>query len=133
MGGFGNTWVGVGNEFFTKGMKSLKEGKYTSPEGEVIDMNKKLEEVEDQGLLGIDFAVNESGTIETRVPLWKPLGLFQLPEKFIRPHGFASNYIYQREVLGKNDFEATEAALQNLRFQNFTYNISALPHILLVG
>lgn len=131
MGGFGNTWVAVGNEFFVKGRKIWKSGKYVDPEtGEVIDFAKKLKEVEDVGGLAIDFAVGEGGEIQTRIPIWQPLGLFQLPERFIRPHGFAANYVYQRERLGKNDQEATEAALLNLRFQNFAYNLSAIPHIL---
>jgi hypothetical protein len=130
MGGFGNTWVGVGNRFFVKGRDVLMKGTYTAPDGSVVDMKAKLKGIEDESGLGMDFAVGESGEISTRMQWWKPLRLFQLPEQFIRPHSFASNYVYQREALGKNDSEATEAALQNLRFQNFAYNLSAIPHIL---
>ena len=130
MGGFGNTWVAVGNQFFVKGRDILNSGKYEAPDGEVINFEQKLKEVEDKGKLGIDFAVGESGDIQTRVPIWNPLGLFQLPERYIRPHSFAANYLYQREVVGLEDKEATEAALINLQFQNFAYNLSAIPHIM---
>ncbi|KKN73956.1 hypothetical protein LCGC14_0395210 [marine sediment metagenome] len=131
MGGFGNTWVGVGQQFFLKGKEVWKSGKYVDPNtGEVIDFDKKLEEVRSKGGLGIDLAVGEGGEIQTRIPLWQPLGLFQLPERFIRPHGFAANYVYQREVMGLDDQAATEAAKINLRLQNFAYNLAAIPHIL---
>ena len=130
MGGFGNTWVAVGNHFFVRARTVMRKGEYEAPDGEVIDFAAKLKELEETGSFGIDLAVGEGGTVSTRTSLWNPLGLFQLPEQFIRPHGFSANYLYQREALGKNDFEATEAALQNLYFQNFAYNVSAIPHIL---
>jgi len=128
MGGFGNTWVGVGTKYWNKGFQVWQAGTYTNPDGVEIDMKEKLKQVEKY--FGIDFAINADGSINTRIPLWKPLGLFQLPEKYIRPHGFLANYLYQVEVLGKSDAEATEAAKVALRIQNFSYNLSAISHIL---
>jgi len=125
--GFGNTWVGVGNRFFAAASKAIKNGTYTTSDGEVIDIKKKIADVDLQGGLGMDFSVGADGTINTRTSIWKPLGMFQLVERYVRPHSFMANYIYQRDHLGKNDFEATQAAKLNLRFQNFTYNLSALP------
>lgn len=130
LGGFGNTWVAVGTKFWIKGTKVWQSGKYTAPNGEEIDFAKKIKEIEEQGLLGLDFAVTAEGEIKTRVSPWHPLGLFQYPETKIRPQGFAANYVYLREMEGLDDFEATEGALQALRFQNFAYNLSSLPLIL---
>ena len=130
MGGYGNTWTFVGTQFFAKGWDAISSGVYKAPDGRVVNFKEKLAGLGEKGRFGIDFSVAESGQINVREPIYKPLGLFQLPEKPLRLHGFAANYIYQIEHLGKNDFEATEAALRNLKFQQFTYNISALPKIL---
>jgi len=128
-GGFGNTLAYTGNRIFAKAFAVNKAGVYKNPDGQMIDMKKKLQEIEEKGLLAIDLAVNEAGELDTRVKWYKPLGLFQLPEKFIRPHSFTANYIYQVEELGLNDQQATEAAILNLRFQQTAYNMAAIPEI----
>jgi hypothetical protein len=128
--GFGQTWSVVGNTYYAKASEAVRTGKYTNSFGRIVDISKVLNRIEEKGLLGIDFAVNSDGSISTRTPLWKPLGTFALAEKFIRPHAFAANYIYQLEVLGKTDFEAETAALENMYFQQGIYNIAALPHML---
>jgi len=127
MGGFGNTWAALGTEFFLKGRKVLKEGQYTDSAGKIINMDRKIRE--NSFLLGIDFAIDTDGSIRSRTKIWQPLGIFQLPEKFIRRHSFAANYVYHREVLGMDDFEATENAILNVRFQQNAYNLVSLPKL----
>ena len=130
MGGFGHTWVAVGNQMWKRAFEVSKLETYTLPDGTKINPKEKLKEIESQGALGIDISVGEAGEINLRSPLWHPMGLFQLPERHIRPHSFMANYLYHVEIEGMNNFEATEAAKKSLRFQQFTYNISAIPYIL---
>ena len=129
-GGFGMTYTKVGAEFFYKGKKILKEGKYTGPDGVERDMAQVIKEIEDVSGLGIDFAVEASGEVSLRTKLWKPLGLFQWPEIPIRRHGFMANYVLQREKYGLGHDEAIWQAKENLRFQQATYNIAAIPEVL---
>lgn len=129
-GGFGMTYTKVGAEFFYKGRKILKEGKYTGPDGIEMDMAKVIKEIEDVSGLGIDFAVEASGEISLRTKIWKPLGMFQWPEKPIRRHGFMANYVLQREKYGLSHNDAVWQAKENMRFQQATYNIAAVPEVL---
>jgi len=130
MGEFGNTWVAVGNEYFMKAREALKTGKYVDKNGNEIDILKELKEVEDRGGLALDFAITAEGEIKSRVSIIHPLGMFQMPERYIRPHNFVANYLYQVDVMDKSGSEATEAAVYNLRMQEFAYDVASIPQML---
>jgi hypothetical protein len=135
-GGFGHTWVKVGSDISARAARGIrvKPGSddwiYTSPQGDEVNMDDLLLEGEKNGRLGIDFAVDASGKIDTRVPIWKPLGLFTAPEKRVRRHNYAANYIYHREIGGLGHPEAATAAARSLRFQEFAYNTAAISKLL---
>lgn len=138
--GFGMTYVKTGAEFWNKGWQVLRAGEYIDKDGNSVDLKKVTKNLEEEGQLGVDFAVGEDGTISVREPIWhpfggkfgipKPLALFQAPEGPIRKHGFAANYVMQRELFNKSHEEAVWLALQGVRFQQSTYNTAAIPEIL---
>jgi hypothetical protein len=53
-----------------------------------------------------------------------------MPELGIRKLSLAANYLYAQEKLSMNKDDASAYARKALRFQNFTYNLAALPDIL---
>jgi len=133
MTGFGMTYVKVGAKFWQKGMTHLAKGSYKAPDGEVIDLRKLIHDLDENSQLGMDFAVQEDGTIrkgQGKLSVLKPLGLFRAPEGPVRRHGFAANYIMQRELFNKTHQEAVWEALQGVRFQQNTYNTAAIPELL---
>ena len=130
LSGHAMTYVKTGLEFYLKGKDALKTGIYTDPEGNVIDLKKRLQEIEDKSQLGVGFAVEDDGTIKTGTPIWHPLWAFQKQEPPIREHAYVANYIMGREKYGLNDEKAHWLALQGVRFQQATYNTAAIPEIL---
>jgi len=128
--GFGMTYVSTGARFWQKAFRALHQGEYKAPNGDVVNIQEVIKELEKQGQLGVDFAVAEDGTLSTRAPIWHPLRAFQWVEGPIRRHGFVANYMVQREVFEKNHEDAVWLALQGVRFQQSTYNTAAIPEIL---
>lgn len=116
--GFGHTWTKVGMEYVHKANKFIKtdEGK------RFLDNNEHL--------LGMEFVADITGKLHTSLPWWHPLKLHGAPEPAIRRNGLAANYLYAKDKLGMEDKSAVQYAGRALRFQNFSYNISALPKLM---
>lgn len=117
--GYGHTYVAVGKDIMQQAADFL-----ITPEGKKFISEEKA-------YTGVDFSIADTGEITTRIPLYKPLGMFQYFEPKIREHSLAANYIYAKDKLGiTDDFQARRYARRALRFQNFTYNLPALPRLL---
>ena len=127
-GGHGNTLIATGLRIKQKAKAALRAGVYEAPDGQQINTNKLLQD--NMHLLGIDLTSGESGKLRAKTEWWKPLGLFTHAESSVRKHGFLANYIYMREKFGMQHNEAVTNALLNLTYQNFSYNLAALPAIL---
>lgn len=130
MTGMGMTYVKTGLNFYVKASNTLRNGVYTDSTGATINLENRLLQLENNGQLGVDFAVEADGTVATRVPIWHPLRLFQSQELPLRRHSYTANYIMQRERYGLTDQQAHWNALQGLRFQQATYNTAAIPEML---
>ena len=128
--GFTQTYVKVGNDIFLRAREAMLTGKYKDPEGNVIDLEKKLKDIEDNAKLGLDFAVDAAGNVKTRTNPLLPLGMFSLAEKPVRRFGIVANYILARERYGLNDVDATWQAIENMWFQQSIYNTAAIPKLL---
>lgn len=128
LAGHGNTLIATGLRIKRKAKKALRSGKYEAPDGTVINTANLLHR--NMNLLGVDLTIGETGRLTSDVALRKPLGLFASAESSIRKHGFMANYIYMREKFNMQHNEAVTSALFNLTFQNFSYNLAAMPAIL---
>ena len=120
-GGNAHTWVKTGSTYMRAASAFLR-----TEEGKAFMERNKW-------AMGIDLALDvRTDVVKARrvAPLWSPLGLFGYPEPQIRRLGLAANYLYARRKLGMDSDKAEAFARRALRFQNFTYNIAALPHIL---
>jgi len=117
-GGFGHTWTKLGSKYMQLGTDFLN-----TEEGKAFIK-------EEQAYTGIDFSIDAEGNFRTKIPWYKPLGIFQAAEPAIREHSLAANYMYAKTELGLEEDQAKEYARRALRFQNFTYNSSALPKIM---
>lgn len=85
--------------------------------------------------LGRGRIIEEMKYAYEKVSLWKPLGLFQAAEKLNVELGYAANYLMAREMKKADgslftEAESREFARRAIRFQQFVYNIAALPAIL---
>lgn len=85
---------------------------------------------EEMAYLGMDFAIDTGGSIHTKVKWYNPLFLFQAPETVNRQTSLVANYFMAKKDMGMNDVAAREFARQALRFQQFVYNVAALPRML---
>lgn len=131
-GGIGHTWTKVGTKYLTEAIRAIQ----TEDGKQLID--------EESPYLGIEFSL---GTGETdifmkkfyseeedevklrKLKWWTPLGLFQAPEPFVRKVCFMANYL-KAKADGKTDIAAREFARRSVRFQQFVYNMAALPRML---
>ncbi len=85
---------------------------------------------EEMAYLGMDFAIDTGGSIHTKLKWYNPLFLFQMPETVNRQTSLVANYFMAKKDMGMNDVSAREFARQALRFQQFVYNVAALPRML---
>lgn len=86
---------------------------------------KFLEQVEPY--LGTTL-VEKAGQLKSKVPWWKPLGLFQMPEPFNRSVSAAARYLMSREKMGEK--AAVEDAIRATWYEQFTYNLASLPRMM---
>ena len=72
--------------------------------------------------------VEKAGQLKSKVPWWKPLGLFQMPEPFNRSVSAAARYLMSREKMGEK--AAVEDAIRATWYEQFTYNLASLPRMM---
>ena len=129
--GMNNTHSQVGTEFMMKAKRYLTgEETYVGPDGVKVNILETLKRLERTGALHLNVAVDETGAIQSREPIWKPIGLFTRAEVPVRQYSYVANYLYEREVNGLNHKQAEWQALQNLRFAQTVYNMASIPKIL---
>ncbi len=90
---------------------------------------------EEEIYLGRGRIVEEMKYAYEKVQLWKPLGAYQSIEKINVELSYAANYLMAREIKNSDgsmftDAAAREFARRAVRFQQFMYNIAAIPAIL---
>jgi hypothetical protein len=111
-----HAWVKRGLPIYTEGVKFLN-----TPEG-----RKFVEDIEP--FLGTNI-VDTGVDIQSKTPLWKPLGLFQKPEPLNREVSAAAAYV-QGLKEGMSPEAAQIFAIRANWAEQFTYNIANLPQIM---
>lgn len=116
--GLSHIWVKTSFSHMVKAQRALLNAKNDKALQDLLVRNRPY--------FGADFATEAgAGSISTS-ELWKPLGMFQRPEAHLRPLSFLANYIINKEQ-GMTDDQAEADARKAIRFQLFTYNLTAIP------
>ena len=116
--GLSHTWIKTSASAMVNARKWMK-----TPEGEKFIRDNSW-------WLGTGLAPSEAGMFKSRVPIWKPLGMFQRGEPLVRELALATSYLWaQSGKLGRvyTPTEALEFAKRSVHLQQALYNIATAP------